>query len=160
MLLSLLSLVLFWDNEVKAHDFKLEVIDDEEQQQIVENAEINRKEILINTTAVYGYTRQNRGLEQKFQEYGDGLIIEGIPNSSFISRYTNDGYLAIEFFQTQNQTRYLSLKSLLSKGDFRSFFIEKNIISAHKFEQAEYMDLPSAKESLIAYLIKIDARGH
>ena len=145
---------------MQAHDFKLEVIDDEEQQQVVENPEINRKEILINTTAKYGYTRQNRGLEQNFQEYGDGLIIEGIPNASFIDSNTTIHDYVVEFVQFPNEVRYLSLKSLFSKGDFSPFYLEKNIISEQKFEQPDNSMLPILNESLIAYLIKIDARGH
>ena len=62
---------------MQANDFRVEVIEDDKK--VVESAEINRKEFLVNTAAKYGYTRQQRGLEQKFQEFGEGLVIQGMP---------------------------------------------------------------------------------
>ncbi len=156
-MLSLLSLVLFLDNEVQANDFRVEVIEDDKK--VVENVEINRKEILVNTAAKYGYTRQNRGLEQRIQEYGDGLVIEGMPNAEYIAKHTASSAVVFEFIQMPSQTRYLSFKSLLAKGDFRSFFIEKNIINETENLEPIQIELPSSNKSLIDYLLKIDARG-
>ena len=159
IMLAILSLVLFWDNEVSAHDFKVEVIEGEEEL-IVEGQEINAKEILVNVSAKYGFNRQSRGLAQNIREYGDGAVIIGLPNAEFaVQTSTKDDKVA-ELNQLTSSNRSLSFKALLSKGSFQNFMLDETLtgLNSVNFILSKTDYSPQLAE-LISYLRKIDARG-
>ena len=161
IMLAILSLVLFWDNEVTAHDFRVEVVDD--KQTIVEGgAEINGKEILVNVAAKYGYTRQFKGLAQKYKEYGDGFVVVGMPKNECLAQELNNENDAVELVQSFNKSskETFSLNSLNGQGNFQAFYCAQNLVEVENNLSISIADAVLAyNEDLLSFLRKIDARG-
>lgn len=159
-MLAILSLVLFWDNEVSAHDFKVEVIEGEEEL-IVEGQKIDAKEILVNVSAKYGFNRQTRGLAQNFHEYGDGSVIIGLPNAEFTAKSSIKDDKVAELNQTTSSNRILSFKALFAKGSFQNFMLDETLTGLISVNPILFKtDNSPQLAQLISYLRKIDARGH
>ncbi len=160
IMLAILSLVLFWDNEVSAHDFKVEVIEGEEEL-IVEGQNIDAKEILVNISSKYGFNRQSRGLAQNFREYGDGAVIVGLPNAAFITQTSTKDDRVAELNQTTSSNRSLSFKALFAKGSFQNYMLDDTLAGLNSVNLVlSKTDNSPQTAQLISYLRKIDARGH
>lgn len=75
-----------------------------------------KKVLLVNTATACGLTPQLEGLQELHQQYGDQLVVVGIPTNDFASQEPREGEEIGAFCQRNYGVDFLMLEKATTKG--------------------------------------------
>ena len=90
-----------------------------------------KKVLLVNTATACGLTPQLEGLQELHQQFGDQLVVVGIPTNDFASQEPRDGEEIGAFCQRNYGVDFLMLEKSTTKGSDKhpvfKWLTEKNL---------------------------------
>lgn len=75
-----------------------------------------KKVLLVNTATACGFTPQLEGLQELHKQYGDKLVVVGIPTNDFASQEPREGEEIGAFCQRNYGVDFLMLEKATTKG--------------------------------------------